>query len=653
MSRFREDFQCATIRFAPGANTPRKSAGFLLRNGQAIEPAKGHSVTVVACRWDGIGARLASIVNAMGMARSLDCGFRFHWPRSIGFEEIHDCRQFFSEAFLGKFLLHESPGVDAVVDGNTPAQPKDHFMQIAARNGCITMELCFRAFSFNGETDAEAFGRFRGAFADIGWNPDIERLVAAIADRSSGNPYRAIHVRAGDIVTGDWRQFVPVEKYSPSWTIEATLEEWKHHDETVLIVSDNAGYLRFLVERYSFVQPAEQFYPDYGTLTNGQRDLADLLLLSGARTIMCPCLSAFSRTAVMLADKRPEIVTPANAFGQEQIRELATLKRRNHSGRAEIDPRADPFHALEARDACWALDVAGDSMTPESRIETADAAQRSDPDYVGARTRQAFHGIALRPTPILRVTQKGAAELAERSKWRHDDPMAEAEAARISLEIADIFSACERMGRLPMSLLALPARQRLRQRLAGIKRDLRRLAELRPYQIDIHEVWRSLKYQLQIAEWAVAGNSGSNQLRRAFLEEAIMPAMDLAEWRLDGHAILCKAGAFPSLLRNVDLGSIAITRALCRAYLSVRPGTPEYVKLEEIEISSSGLAWASVVVGRRHARIDVAVIEADTFPACTVITAGNGKKERNGEGFLLSFPVSVEAARLLAGSARL
>ena len=69
----------------------------------------------------------------------------------------------------------------------------------------------------------------------------------------------------------------------------------------------------------------------------------------------------------------------------------------------------------------------------------------------------------------------------------------------------------------------------------------------------------------------------------------------LQAWRPSGFRQLCKYGCFPQVLRNVEIVTIRIARAIGAALSSEsrRSRRPAFVCVDRITTSASGLRWAS------------------------------------------------------------
>ena len=173
---------------------------------------------VVARRFDGLGARLGAILNAWSIAGALGLEFRFVWPRDADVQ-LREPRELFSDAFIDQFEIAASDCAGRVL------RPAPSGLSLAdARELCrttdaasmIDIDACFEVLAFADERADSAEVRYRAGLRELGWSRAAQAILDSVFDISHLREYSAIHVRAGDIVTGDWRQFVPVDKYMPT-----------------------------------------------------------------------------------------------------------------------------------------------------------------------------------------------------------------------------------------------------------------------------------------------------------------------------------------------------------------------------------------------------------------------------------------------------
>ena len=444
---------------------------------------------VVARRLDGLGARLCAILNGWSIAGVLGLEFRFVWPRGADVH-LHEPRELFSDTFLDRFEIAASDCVDRVVKpaptGFSLADAKE-FCRTANAAAMIDIEACFEVLKFADESADAAQARYRAGLREFGWSRASQAIIDSVSGISRLRGYSAIHVRAGDIVTGDWRQFLPVEKYTPTPYVEFAIENLSGTNRSpVVVVSDNDAYVRFLKSCFDMVLTPGDIVAGYTDLTEIQRAFADILVLSQARRIVAPRSSAFSRTAVNLSGR------PALGVDDMMVEDDAQRRLRDGIAQAGTECSHD-CRPLLARDICWYLDVFSDSLAAGDQLALARRAASLDPDFCGALNRSAA-ALALAGNYDESKEAFSRAQRLAGIATRHADPMVESLATSISAGV-----------------LALVAGQRGRARL------LRRFA--RPVR-QAHE-WRhrprrdSRRQQAQNGDVRKAGTVYDSPLRRS------------------------------------------------------------------------------------------------------------------------------------------
>ena len=257
---------------------------------------------IVARRWDQLGGRLNAIVNARSLAALLGVEFRFVWPRGDD-PAINDPSELFSKSFLSEFEIQSTE-----LDGRTPIPDWELVAMdgpsagtaLGRAGGASFVEVSeiFAISRLADETDGGARDRFTRCFHEIGWSAEVLELLAACSQLDGAGTLSAVHVRAGDIVTGDWRHLIAHEKYTPTPYVEYAIEQLSDGDhKQVLVLSDNDDYLGWLRRRFTTVKTAPEIVPGYASLTEAQRALADILVLSHCAAIIGPPSSSFSRLA--------------------------------------------------------------------------------------------------------------------------------------------------------------------------------------------------------------------------------------------------------------------------------------------------------------------------------------------------------------------
>ncbi|MCU0479368.1 MAG: hypothetical protein MUE92_11630 [Chloroflexi bacterium] len=606
---------------------------------------------VVARRWDGLGGRLHALLNAWSIARALDLECRFVWPRNA-FTALSRPRELFDDAFLARFEIPEAACADRVAqpDPTASSLPEARARcRVAGPLAMIDVAECFEVSAFAGEPAGEAAERFRAGFGEIGWSVAVREIVAS---GWASPEYSAVHARAGDIVDGAWRQFVPVEKYVPTAYVEHAVEALGGPGALpVVVVSDNEAYVGDLKARFEHVRSPGDLVPGYAGLSEAQRALADVLVLSRARSIFGPRTSAFSRLAAHLGD------VDARCIGDVTTESGARRRLRDGIARAAgAAARRTVLRPLLARDACWFLDVFSDALPLSDHLALARRATRLDPNFCGALNRLATALALAGRSGASADASSRALRLAARAEV-HADPLVESVATSIS---AGVLLALDGrrdrvrrlLGRLGLSLrFGRSGGGHRETALEGMTKSLERCESLAPFQTHHHDVLANLRFQLAALAWLDRAGAG--------LRDAAGRAMGRFEggpllspsWRPSGFSRLRGTGSYPQTLRNVEIVTLRVAQALGAA-LSSAPSRPLRTgRVDTIRAGPSGLRWAGGWAYDAEAgRADLAVgfasnegvaVAGATFLPRPDVAAALGDPRALRSGFELPVPSAV------------
>ena len=108
---------------------------------------------------------------------------------------------------------------------------------------------------------AEAASRFADAFRSIAWSDEAQRLVDFASAWNADDVVSALHVRGGDIVSGDWRHSMYYGKYMPLPYVTHAAEELTRGARPLLVLSDNAKLLAWLRRRFDSIVTAADIVP--------------------------------------------------------------------------------------------------------------------------------------------------------------------------------------------------------------------------------------------------------------------------------------------------------------------------------------------------------------------------------------------------------
>ena len=385
------------------------------------EPAVSAPI-VIARRWDGLGARLAAMVNAWSVARALDLEFRFIWPRD-GEPKLRNPAELFSTDFLRVFEIIAPEPASIISDfyptAVTACEARRRF-QAASPTPFIDINECFDILAFAGEDAGIAAARFRNCFGAIGWNCKIREVIAFFSRWRNDKGYSAIHIRHGDIVFGEWRHVVAHEKYIPTPFILSAIETLSGVDQRpVLVVSDNDDYVEWLKQRYAGIHTARDIFPGYMGLTGIQRALVDILAMSRCKAIVAPPRSAFSCLA---ANVGPAPIIRADRMSPKAQEPELLLLGIEHGMREMA--RRDCLRSLLARDICWYLDIFGESLQLSEQLVLAQRAVELEAKFLGAQCRLARIAALAGNRRQAKIASRRALRIAGTFD-KHADPVVE------------------------------------------------------------------------------------------------------------------------------------------------------------------------------------------------------------------------------------
>ena len=398
-------------------------------------PARGTATRVIAQRWDQLGARLGAIVNAAAIAELLDLPFGFVWPRGLDVA-INQPADIFDRGFLKRAEVDPGwlAGRPVIADHELLAldEAGARARLVRAPGAIVEVTSLYTIARGSWEPADMARARFARCWSALGWTRDIRDLMRECARAVGGRPLAAVHVRAGDIVEGDWRHVLPHEKYLPTTFIEGAIEGLGR-DQAVLVLSDNDRYLEWLQTRFPSTIGAAELVPGYAALSEVHRALADICLLSRCQTIVGPPSSAFSWLGANLG---PGAIIRADALvtaGREREVLLDGIAERRSGDEAPYRRR------LLARDICWCLDVFSDELDDAEVLRLARDAVRLDEDFSGAAARLARIAAVGGALDIAQSAAARALALAEPVQ-RYPDAIFEALATDIVVTCCALLS---------------------------------------------------------------------------------------------------------------------------------------------------------------------------------------------------------------------
>ncbi|MBN8999180.1 MAG: hypothetical protein J0H54_07235, partial [Rhizobiales bacterium] len=521
----------------------------------------------------GLGTRLAALVNASALAGALGAPLRFAWP--AGADSPGPAAELFAPEFLAAHLIDSSVVTAREILPAVTGLPLDEARRRMARAPTASIVVIDGTVSppgFSDDSPDAAIARFAEAASAIGWHPALHRIDAAIAALA---PYDAIHVRAGDFVSGTRRQLLRIEKYTPRALVELALSRLGA-DGPVLVVSDNPDYAADLGRRFDFVRRPEEMLSAYGALTTAQQAYADIRLLARGGRTAAPAASAFSRLAGNLA-RKPHLATH-RMLDAEATRSVL----RDAIERDLAEPTRPAFRqALLVRDISWYLGVFDDQLPLGERARLADAAASLEPDYCGGLDDAALTR-ALRGDWFASCAASIRAVGSATESPRQVDAIIDSVATSIS---ADLI--CQVKRQHPTTATRegsspLPPLDRVLDRL---RRTYAHLRVLRPERLHHRDILFNLRFQIAALDWIGRLDGSARRHALSTLRMASDRPVVAEGWRLDGLQLLDMVEDYPRTLRNIEMQSIRLAIAIGAAVAAFRAEIDDPVgRLDDLEI---------------------------------------------------------------------
>ncbi|MCC7321092.1 MAG: hypothetical protein IT542_08970 [Rubellimicrobium sp.] len=325
----------------------------------------GMTGSLVAARTDGFGVRLLSLLNAMALSDITGLPFRFHWEDNKSANPHHSVEAAeicFDAGFLDAHVLSDAEL--QALNEVTPAallggEGKDH------TSYCKVPQSAGAGLDRANPFRADLAGHdFRKTFLRIGFSPKNARAI----DRALHGPLpeglTAIHLRAGDVVYGEFRlNGYWVNKVIP-YQLAIRLITGIGPQRCLLFCQD--GRLgQYLGQRFPGIRNSQDMMPP--DMDSAQQALFDMVLMSRCTRIIAG-RSGFSMVAARLAAVRLEDYT--TLFSPAEIARLL-------SGVVE-EPDGAP-DGQRAFSALALLENAPPDMPVAHRIRVADFGLRMDP----------------------------------------------------------------------------------------------------------------------------------------------------------------------------------------------------------------------------------------------------------------------------------
>ncbi len=288
---------------------------------------------VVAHRLDGMGERLRILIQAMHVADSLGCEYRFTWQDThlmtrTSFHTLPAASNMFSSDFLNAHLLETNFDPNDYRILEYKCFLKDHWKEKNWPNGDkgILLQGPRKVSMSDIPQELESRSRYRSYFDKIEFSPDLMKAIQAAQSVPLSNRTIAFHLRGGDIVFGRARERPRyLFKVVPLPLAISFAKELIAEGNTVLVFGDDQDSIRLME---SFGAVAAINLTERLSETSTQADLFDMVLMSRCDKIYASDSSAFANLATLIGSA--ELINVISLEKPQKILKRIDMECVNH-----------------------------------------------------------------------------------------------------------------------------------------------------------------------------------------------------------------------------------------------------------------------------------------------------------------------------------
>lgn len=148
---------------------------------------------------------------------------------------------------------------------------------------------------------------------------------------------------------------------------------------------------------------------------------------------------------------------------------------------------------------------------------------------------------------------------------------------------------------MPARIWHLCGRRARNAVFVDLKRSLAQCETLTPFQIHHADALLNLRFQISTLAWLTAADDPVRRMFSVALQQLEGEPPFLSAWRPSGYDTLSWAGCHPQVVRNLELVSIRMARALGIALSHFSPTSPPPAlgETDSLLTSPSGLRWVT------------------------------------------------------------
>jgi hypothetical protein len=389
-----------------------------LKADKEIRANQSNTSTILANNWDRFGGRALDIFNGFILSKKLSCDFAFFWPHDHRFPEMDEQLAFFDDSFIEKYRIIQCPEKSEVkeIDFNKlTLYEATNLVSLNGARGYFKNPDFFSLPKFLDEMEESSRDLYSN-YAHLVLSPQTKELWAKLREQYSG--YLAVHGRYGDLVEGNFNQFVDTGKYVETLSLYKLIERLKEAQSEIVLLSDSPIIVRGIENILKMdLQPLETRSKNSDSNNDFQSQTMELLTMASSRCIYASSSSAFSILASRLGNVPMKLIR-----NESEIFHMDDLLSENfHDHFNHFDPSLRG--KIVSRDFASILQNSWKKLKFRQVSDVIEVSYNADPEYVFSLCTSAI--IArLRNDDSLASALILEAESQARAKKRiHDDPL--------------------------------------------------------------------------------------------------------------------------------------------------------------------------------------------------------------------------------------
>ncbi len=369
----------------------------------------------LTARNDGLGERLKALLNAMVLAEFFGVDFKFQWRLNPTLRTQHHCIESKLVTFTPEFLTdHDLPHFDRTdYPVLLPVRASQDAVRAALAGApgglLVNQEPLDNLIDFANEIPPSAY---RDAFERIGFSTLLMDAMAAARSAAIPATSVALHLRAGDIVYGDFRMVGTLNQKALCYPLaKAFILQLLDMGKYPLVFGQDMTTCRLLARTAGLRLARDYLPPTWSSLAEA---LAEIVLMARCHEIYAG-VSGFSRVAALIGEG--ELLTPLDVAEPSDLIDVIVAE-------PDLYNEDIALPALQKAFAFATVVALGEGVVAsQSLIEALDYALIHDPDNAYYSLMKARFETDTGDIMAAEATLSGMLERVDRTVDFRDTPL--------------------------------------------------------------------------------------------------------------------------------------------------------------------------------------------------------------------------------------